>query len=328
MNQTKSNSSMLLYAAGAIFILWGILGLMDSKNYVTSGYETDDNSSIVSIEPGSPAETAGMQLGDVLKTSGGIDIHNYKELSQRDRPKAGEIREFVVDRNGEDVTLTLTYTGLSDKDKSLNRVAFILGLLFILIGLWSNHKYKSALSFAFGIFAISFGYIFMRGPHISPGFLDNLLGTVNTTIVFFSFAFLLNFILKYPPESKDQKWLYVPAMLAALVSLVLNFMQPDGSGMLNMSIRVFFALVIILYFLSALVTLVRKYSRSSKEERDAKGLNMMLLGVVIGLLPILIYFTAGTLSPGIQLPGDDYVFITFLAIPVFFTMGLNKISKV
>jgi hypothetical protein len=52
----------------------------------------------------------------------------------------------------------------------------------------------------------------------------------------------------------------------------------------------------------------------------------MLVGAIVGLLPILIYFTAGVLSPGINLPGDDYVFITFLAIPIFFTMALNKVS--
>ncbi len=327
MNQTKRNSPMLLYIAGGVFILWGILGLMDSNNYVAYGYQTDDNNKIVNVEPGSPAETAGMQNGDIIKTNGGIDVGNRKELAKRDRPKAGEVREYVVNRNGEDVTMELTFTGLSEKDKSLNMVAFIIGLLFILIGVWSYHKFKNMLSHAFGIFAITFGFIFMNGPHIAPGFLDNLVNSVDTAIVFFSFAFLLNYLLQYPPESKYQKWLFVPAILAAVVALGLNFMQPDGSGMLNMSIRIFFALVIIFYFLGSLITLIRKYMRSSAEERNTKGLNMMLLGTIIGLLPILIYFTLGTLSPGIQLPGNDYIFITFLAIPLFFTMALSKLSK-
>ncbi len=326
MNEQKSSYSPLLYVAGIVFIIWGVLGLMDAKNYVTAGFQSDDNNAIVNIEPGSPAEAAGMQLGDIIKTSGGIEINNNKELSKRDRPAAGDVRDYVVDRDGSDVTIQLTFTELSDKDKSLNMVAFVIGLLFVLLGLWAYHKHKSTLSYGFTVFSICFGFIFFNGPHIEPGMLRNLINSVSTTIVVFSFAFLLNYMLKYPPKSNHQKLLYLPAILVALMIWALNFIQPDGSGTVNMVIRLFFGGVIIFYFLSSLITLIRKYMRSSKEDRASKGLNMMLLGAIVGLLPILIYFTAGTLSPGIDLPGNDYVFITFIAIPIFFTMALNKVS--
>lgn len=326
MDKQQSKSPMLLYVAGIVFIIWGVLGLMDAKNYVTAGFQSDDNNAIVNIEPGSPAEAAGMQLGDIIKTSGGIEINNNKELSKRDRPAAGDVRDYVVDRDGSDVTIQLTYTELSDKDKSLNMVAFVIGLLFVLLGLWAYYKHKSTLSYGFTVFSICFGFIFFNGPHIEPGMLRNLINSVSTTIVVFSFAFLLSYMLKYPPKSKHQKLLYLPAILVVLMIWALNFIQPDGSGTVNMVIRLFFGGVIIFYFLSSLITLIRKYMRSSKEDRASKGLNMMLLGAIVGLLPILIYFTAGTLSPGIDLPGNDYVFITFIAIPIFFTMALNKVS--
>jgi hypothetical protein len=326
MDKQQSKSPMLLYVAGIVFIIWGVLGLMDAKNYVTAGFQSDDNNAIVHIEPGSPAEAAGMQLGDIIKTSGGIEINNNKELSKRDRPAAGDVRDYIVDRDGSDVTIQLTFTELSDKDKSLNMVAFVIGLLFVLLGLWAYYKHMSTLSYGFTIFSICFGFIFFNGPHIEPGMLRNLINSVSTTIVVFSFAFLLNYMLKYPPKSNHQKLLYLPAILVALMIWALNFIQPDGSGTVNMVIRLFFGGVIIFYFLSSLITLIRKYMRSSKEDRASKGLNMMLLGAIVGLLPILIYFTAGTLSPGIDLPGNDYVFITFIAIPIFFTMALNKVS--
>jgi hypothetical protein len=326
MDKQQSKSPLLLYVAGIVFIIWGVLGLMDAKNYVTSGFQSDDNNAIVNIEPGSPAEAAGMQLGDIIKSSGGIDINNNKELSKRNRPAASDVRDFVVDRDGSDVTVQLTYTGLTDKDKSLNMVAFIIGLLFVLLGLWAQNKHKSALSYGFAIFSLCFGFIFFNGPYIGPGILSNFIDSISTTIVVFSFAFLLGYMLMYPPESKHQKLLYLPAILAALMIWGLNFIQPEGSGTINMVVRIFFGSVIIFYFLSSLITLIRKYMRSSKDDRASKGLNMMLVGAIVGLLPILIYFTAGVLSPGINLPGDDYVFITFLAIPIFFTMALNKVS--
>jgi hypothetical protein len=53
----------------------------------------------------------------------------------------------------------------------------------------------------------------------------------------------------------------------------------------------------------------------------------MLLGTIIGIVPVLVYFTVGTLSPGTELPGNDYAFYTFAAIPICFTIALNQLSK-
>ena len=61
-------------------------------------------------------------------------------------------------------------------------------------------------------------------------------------------------------------------------------------------------------------------------ERSSRGLSLMLVGTIIGLVPILVYFTASTVSPGIDLPGNDYVFYTFAAIPIFFMLALNKLN--
>lgn len=298
--------------------------MMDSKNYVYSGYQTGDDFSIVSIEPGSPAEKAGMLVGDVMVSSDGVEMSNTKELSKRVRPVEGQVREFVVNRNGEEMNLQLTYEGLTDKDRSLNLAGNIIGFLFVLIGLWVLFKKTTALTQAFALFSLCFGFIFLNGPNISPGFLENLINSLSTTIVVFSFAFLLSFILQYPPESKKFKGLMLPALLAALLVWVLNFAQPESTGTLNMSVRLFFGAVIIFYFLASLITLIRKFSRSSAEERTKHGLNLMLMGAIIGLVPILIYFTASYFSPGINLPGNDYVFITFVAIPICFAMALNK----
>jgi len=326
MDNQKASSPLLLYVVGAVFIIWGILGMMDSKNYVYDGYQSGDDNSIVNVEEGSPAEAAGMQVGDVIILNGGIDANNNKELFQRERAKAGDVREFLLDRNGKEVTVSLTFSELNEKDKSLNKVALAIGLLFVLIGFWALYKHKSGLSKAFAIFSLCFGFIFMSGPYIGPGILSNLVNSASTTIVIFSFAFLLKYMLQYPPESKKQKLLYLPAILIVLLIWVLNFVQPDGSGTFNMVIRLFFGIVIIFYFLSSLITLIRKYMRSSAEDRKSNGLNLMMIGTVVGVLPILIYFTAGVISPGIELPGDDYIFLTFAAIPIFFSMALSRVS--
>jgi PDZ domain len=329
-HSSKYNSTLLI--VGILFIIWGVLGIMDAKNYTYAGYGSDDNWSVNNVEEGSPAEASGLQEGDVIKSTGGIAVTDTKALNKRERAKIGETRDIVVDRNGEEQTLQLTYAASPDKNKTNNMIGFIIGLLFIVLGLYANNKHKSALSSSFAVFALCFGFLFMGGPYISSVILGSVIGVISTAIVLFSFTALAIYMLRYTPESsflssKNYKLIYVPMLVVLAVIVVLQVTQMDSSGTLNMVMRLLFGGFIIVYFLISVVTLIRKYMNASATVRSEKGLNMMLIGTVIGLLPILIYFTINTISPGADLPGNDYVFYTFAAIPIFFTLALNKLNS-
>lgn len=332
MNNQSTKYKTLIMIVGAIFIIWGILGVLDSKNYTYAGYSSDDNWTVNKVEEGSPAKAAGFQIGDMVKTTGGILVTDSKALNKRVRSKIGETREFVVERDGQEVKLNLTYTSLTSKDRTNNMVGFFIGLLFIILGLYANNKHKSALSSAFAVFSICFGFLFMRGPYISSNFLNTIVGIVSTAVVLFSFTSLAIYMLRYPPKSdilnsKNSKYLYIPMLILLTIVAVLEIFQPDNSGTLNMVMRLLFGVFIIGYFLIAVITLIKKYLKATPLDRSAKGLNMMLVGTLIGIIPILIYFTITTLSPGTELIGNDYVFFTFAAIPIFFTIALNQVSS-
>lgn len=325
---SKYNSVILI--AGVLFIIWGVLGLMDAKNYTYSGYNTDDNWKVIKIEEGSPAEMSGLQLGDVIKSTGGISVTDTKALNKRQRAEIGETREIVVDRNGEEASLQLTYTKMIDKDRTNNIIGFILGLLFILLGIYANNKHKTALSSAFAVFAVCFGFLFMNGPYLASITLSTIVGIISSAVFLFSFTALAIYMLRYAPESsflssKNSKLIYVPMLVLLVVIVVLEVLQPDRSGTLNMVTRLLFGIFIIGYFIIALVTLIKKYSKASSEEKSNKGLNLMLLGVIIGIVPILIEFTIRTISPSTEVPGSDYLWYTFAAMPICFTLALNKL---
>ncbi len=321
-NQT-TNSVGVLLAVGIIFTAWGVLGLLDSKNYTYTGYSTDGNYSIVQIEENSPAAIAGLRKGDVIVSTGGIYVTDSKALNNRLRPEIGESRELVIKRNGEEMSMDLTYTALPERQNLLNIVSYIIGLVFIILGVFMHSQRKTALSMTFGIFMLCFGFIFFQGPYITPGVMSQLVGSISITIVLFSFAALANYLLNYPPKSRyNARLLYFPAGITALFFWILEFTLPDSTTMLNMSIRFLVGAVIIFYFGLSLYTLIRKYLKASREDRKASGLNLMLVGAIIGLLPILVYFTVSTVAPAIILPGNDYVFLTFIAIPVFFSLAL------
>jgi hypothetical protein len=331
MTEQNSKYGMAINAVAILFIIWGILGMMDAKNYSQSGYSTGDDWTVLNIDEGSPAEAAGLQVGDVIKSTGGIAVTDTKALNARERPAISETREFVLDRNGEEVTLQLTYTALPDDDKTNNMIGFIIGILFVVAGAYANFKHKSDLSTAFAIFSICFGFLFLRGPYLGTGVSSTLINMLSTAVVLFSFTALVIYMLKYPPESsflsgKNRKLIYVPMLLILAIIVVLEITQMDNSATLNTAMRLLFGGFIISYFLIAVITQIRKYSKADATEKKSKGLTLMLIGTIIGIVPILVYFTIGTISPGTDLPGNDYVFFTFAAIPIFFTMALNKLN--
>lgn len=321
-NQPKNRIGILISVA-VIFIAWGVLGLLDSKNYTYLGYSTDGNYTIINLEKNSPAALAGLQKGDEIVSTGGISVTDSKALSKRPRAAIGETREFVIKRNGEEMTMNLTYTSLPEKDYTLNMLSFLLGVIFIVLGVFMHYRRKTSLSWTFGIFMLFFGFVFFRGPYIEPGVANQFISSISITIVLFSFAALANYMLNYPPATRyNSKLLYLPAAITALFFWILEFALPESTTTLNLIVRYLIGAVVLFYFGLSLVTLIRKYLQVSSEERKSHGLNLMLIGAILGLLPILVYFTVNTVSPATSLPGNDYVFLTFIAIPIFFSMAL------
>ena len=162
---------------------------------------------------------------------------------------------------------------------------------------------------------------------------NNVVNAVSSTVVFLSFAYLAVFMLRFPPESDwvkndgSRKKLFYPSIIMIIILWYLNLFQPDFSDMLDTVLQLLFGAVILFYFVTAIVALIRKYSNASGEERSASGLNYMLWAAILGLLPITLAFAVSTLSPTTTFPGDDYVYLTFVLIPILSSMALLKQAK-
>ena len=331
MSEQNAKYGITIIIVAILFIIWGVLGMMDAKNYTYDGYSTNDDWSVNKVEEGSPSEASGLQVGDILKSTGGIAVTDSKARNARERATIGETREFIVDRDGEEVTLQLTYAAQPDKDKTNNMIGFIIGLLFVVTGVYANYKHKSQLSTAFAVFSICFGFLFLNGPYLGTGAFSKFISILSTVVVLFSFTALVIYMLRYPPESnflssKNKKLIYVPMLILLVIIIILEITQMDNSASLRLGMRLLFGAFIISYFLIAVITQIRKYKNADVNERSSRGLTLMLIGTIIGLVPILLYFTASTISPGLELPGNDYVFYTFAAIPIFFMLALNKLN--
>ena len=84
----------------AIVALLEVLGAIDLGNRPYSGFLADDEQSITSVLPDSPAQRAGIQVGDQMKTNAGVDVKNVKALLRLPRANIGETRTYTFERSG------------------------------------------------------------------------------------------------------------------------------------------------------------------------------------------------------------------------------------
>ena len=78
-----------LVTIAAVIAVIGLLGLLDVKNLPYAGYFSGPGNDVVRIFPGSPAETAGLEVGDVVKSIGGIAVTDTRASSRRARAEIG-----------------------------------------------------------------------------------------------------------------------------------------------------------------------------------------------------------------------------------------------
>ena len=116
-----------------------------------------------------------------------------------------------------------------------------------------------------------------------------------------------------------------PALLVALFVLFIFIFQPTATSAFNILARSLFGLFIVVYFGLALTAMIHSYVKASAQERSKYGLNLMLIGVLIGLLPITIAVLMVVLAPTVVLPGSDFYFLTFILIPI--TLALATMKK-
>lgn len=321
-------------APAVLILIWGLWGLLDLGNQPTGGFGWGD-SIILSVESGGPAEKAGLREGDRILTMDGISPSDLQDLQRRPRTEIGETQVLVVERSspvtGETTTETIeiTYTGIPAAEWTLDSVGAVIGLAFLLTGMGVFLKVQTTASLLFAIVGFGFAGTLMPDPYIGPFGLRAFTATLFFLVFLTSFAALLHLLLIFPKRKRVMerknigKLLYLPVVITGLLG-VLNFYGrlPDSfPGAL------FIGLVFIGYLVLSMGALIHSFVTAAPEERAEEGLNLMLVGVVVGLAPLVLLMVAGMFFRTDLIPGSGYLFLTLALIPISFGLALLKSER-
>lgn len=330
---TNARYRTALLVTACLFAVWGLLSVFDVGNLPFNGYQTDGNNTVTRVTEGGPAERAGFQVGDYIRVNGGIPVEDAGALARRPRARIGEVRTFIVERDGENVSLDLTYTALSSTNKVLVYLGILLGFCFLIFGLIPYLKVPGKRSLLFALFGLSLGFAFFGGPNISSYVLRTLIGAVGTILVTLGFAALLHFTLAFPrrkailDKPHSTRLIYGPAVFLSLFLIFRFVVQPPATSALNVITVLLVGLFILGYFGLSLAAFVHSFVRADAQERTDQGLVFVLSGLLVGFLPFLFVVLVGLVAPKVVIPGGNFFFLTLVLIPVSLALAILKSEK-
>ena len=335
LNKEVSMQPQRWIVPAALLMIWGLWGLMDLGSSPNGGFDWG-NSVVIGVDPGGPADQAGLMEGDRILTMGGIPPSDLGALRRQPRTEVGGKRVLVVERTDETTGVTsteaidITYSRLPTSERTFDIVGGVIGLVFLLSGLLVFLKAPCTPSLLFAIVGFGFAGILLPSPYIGSYGLRTF--TMNIFFVAFltAFASLLHLLLIFPKRKKVMekkhagKLIYLPVAAFALLGII-NYLTELP---VDLPSAFLLGLIFLGYLVISIVALIHSFVTATPQERAEEGLNFMLAGVLIGLLPLTIMMVAGMFVRTDLLPGTDFLFLTLLLIPVSFAWALLRGARV
>ena len=302
-------------------LAWWVFGATGTLRLGMVGLEVEDDR-IVRILPGTPAELAGLRVGDRVAAIEG------------DEGTVGIGRTLIysIERDGELEQVTLQAASWRGPQRNVMLATIVMGLLHLLCGVtvWFAARGKAA-----NLFALFCATTAVHWSGFRPTTSDATEWAFFTVLLVgtgFAASFLLHFTLVYPqPWSLEARRvtlvvLYGPPALAFLVAVVSVALH--GGSMFSGLQVLFFLLTNVpgyVFSLLALIVVVVRLRRASPSERRHSGLNVMLAGMLAAYLPYLLVLLLEAVAPSVPIPGGlgAYPYTLFFVLtPVAFLYAM------
>lgn len=317
------NNKMPLLVIAAVLVIYGVFGWLDVGNYAQGGWATDPDNTVTQVLSGSPTEAAGLKVGDKIISMGGIAMTDAEALTRRARPEVGETWEFVVERDGATVSLDVTFGEPVPERKFLAHASFLVGFCFIGFTMRAYMQGPSVSTHALALAGTLFSLAFLGGPYFENYMLRSVDNALNAVLIWLGVASILNFLLVHL-RSGGNRLLYLPALVVGLFIAWRILATPEATSALNNFGNILFGVVAAFYLIGSLVTVYRSFSGATASERESRGLQLMMIGALVGLVPPIVTIVVGVVAPQAVLPGQNFYFLAMIAIPITWSMAVQK----
>ena len=134
--------------------------------------------------------------------------------------------------------------------------------------------------------------------------LRSIDSAVGVLLVWLGAASILNFLLVHL-RAGGNRLLYLPGLAAGLFIAWRILATPAATDGLNNFTNVLVGVVAGFYMVASLVTVYRSFASATGSEREASGLQLMMIGAVVGLLPPIVGIAAEPARENPSCPGES-----------------------
>lgn len=335
MRVSRDKVKRIMFAATLVVVLAAII--LQAYYYFTH-YEfglsirfhrAGDSAIVQSVEPGSPAERAGLRSGDrIIQVNGHIVSpadHRCRECFAREM-RSGRL-ELGVDRGEGAISLVVQ---VERQELTTGYLVFLgVGVLYVTMGCWvffARPTYPAAA--AWGFFALCMGgFLSAYGNEVpTVEVIGVTLAIVTVAELIFAPSAALHFALLFPHAGPmvKRRWVapliyLIPTLILLTISLIMVFgyffEEANPLGYLAQIVSVLLSGYLIIYLGLTIVVLVGTYLRS-RVIAERRRMRAIIFGTAISFAALIVVYTLA-MTLGMEHVIPDYTIALILAlIPV------------
>ena len=309
-----------MLAVAVLFTAWGGLGqVLDRRGYTDALYWPDYV--VHEVAPGSVLDESGFQVGDRFQTVEGFPVETLGMYSRWPRAlsrRPGETLAVTVERDGRSVPLIVRYRETPESVESTRRVALVVVLSFLWLGMAVLFTSPTPHAFRFALVGLAAGAT-LAGPDL--GVLNGVLGHVQVAAEVLWVILLLHFFLLFPTPKGVARSRWVGLLYAPwLVLVVCLALEVVTHPRLYHAFGAFIGILLVGYLLTSVGVVIHTVATTGWDHLTRTGMGIILVGWGVAVIPNAVAVVGWLIPPGLDTPGQAFFPYLLTAIPL--TMAL------
>jgi len=276
---------------------------------------------IAAVDPGSPAERAGLRRGDRLLTVDPLEPNPVAGASP------GEPLFVLRERDGTLARLRLEPESPPRGERHMMAALLAVACGFVLLGGWVWSERRDRLTRTFFLLCLAFALLIAPFPRLGSPLARLLWGAFYSGVSVVVPALFVHFFALFPESERPRGLLgsvtriaYGVAaglFIAALALLALPALTGVPATAALELLQGVAGLWFALGLLTALALFARSYRRAGSAD-TRRRLRVALLGTILGVSPFAALVAMRNLFPGAPLPFERWAVLLTLLVPASF----------